>query len=151
MALTGYSVLTPRRSPRLLAKRCSQRPQHTIDASVRDKLRKFVEQTEETEIELLDGLERYLVSQEATIFSSLSFEPVKADVGNNILKRFLLITRKLKSFDDQLGPYDAVKLVVNEDGCYKLICHGRCMEENVVSPPFNASCILLTLGKLALF
>ena len=71
MALTGYSVLTPRRSPRLLAKRCSQRPQHTIDASVRDKLRKFVEQTEETEIELLDGLERYLVSQEATIFSSI--------------------------------------------------------------------------------
>ena len=73
---------------------------------------------------------------------------MKADVGNNMLKYFLFITRKLKSYDEQLGPYDALRSIVSEDGSYKLLSHGRALEESVVTPPFNASCILQTLSQL---
>ncbi len=73
---------------------------------------------------------------------------MKAEVSINKLKSFLLITRKLKSYDDQLGPYDALRFVVSEDGSYKLVSYGRALKEDVIIPPFNATCILQILGQL---
>ena len=151
----GNYPSTPRRSPRLLT-RHSKQPSVTILTHVRNHLKRFVEGKKEksasqSEIEQsfqLEKLKYYVAVEEVDTYSSLSVELVKADVGNNTLKYFLLITRKLKSYDEQLGPYDALRLIVGEDGSYKLLSHGRALEESVVTPPFNASCILQTLSQL---
>ena len=123
---------------------------------VRKRLKRFVEEKKgksasQSDIKQsfeLKKLKYYVTVEEVDTYSSLSVELVKADVGNNTLKYFLLITRKLKSYDEQLGPYDALRLIVSEVGSYKLLSHGRALEESVVTPPFNASCILQTLSQL---
>ena len=152
----GKYPSTPQRSPRLLT-RHSKQPSVIILTHVRNHLKRFVEGKKEksvsqSEIEQsfqLEKLKYYVAVEEVDTYSSLSVELVKADVGNNTLKYFLLITRKLKSYDEQLGPYDALRSIVSEDGSYKLLSHGRALEENVFTLPFNASCILQTLSQPA--
>ena len=138
------------RLPRL-ASATPPRTSATIVTPVRKRLRTFVQakQRSGTEQALfeLEELERY-VSADHTNYSSLSVEMVKADLGNNRLKSFLIITRKLKSYDEQLGPYDAFRLIINDDGSYKLLGFGKALEENAIIPPINASCILQTLSQL---
>ena len=95
---------TTRRSPRL-ASATPPRASATIVTPVRKCLRTFVQVKQsgaEQALFELEELERYVRADHS--YSSLSVEMVKADLGNNTLKSFLLITRKLKSYDEQLGP-----------------------------------------------
>ena len=61
----------------------------------------------------LDHLKHFI--EEAEEHASLTAEEATSDVGNNTLKNFLIVNRKLKLYDADVGPYDAVKLFVTED------------------------------------
>lgn len=91
-------------------------------------------------------LKRFI--EEAEEYTSLTAEVATTDVGNNTLKNFLILSRKLKCYDDDVGPYDVVRLVVTEDGSYRLLAYDNLLEENVVTTPVKASCIVTTLNKL---
>ena len=86
-----------RRSPRL-ASATPPRTSATIVTPIRKRLRTFVQAKRRSRAEQalfeLEELERYVRADHN--YSSLS---VKADLGNNRLKSFLIITRKLKSYD----------------------------------------------------
>lgn len=45
-----------------------------------------------------------------------------------LAKKFMLVSREVKSYVEQL--------VVNENGQSHLICHGRSIEEGMVTTPF---------------
>ena len=132
------SALTPRRSPRLAAKRSSN-----ILTPVRNTLRSFAFAKKGVAVGDVFTLE------EAEEYASLTAEVATADVGNNTLKNFLIVNRKLKLYDADVSPYDAVKLFVTEDGSYRLLAYDNLLENNVVTTPFKASCIVPTLNKLA--
>lgn len=67
----------------------------------------------------------------------------------NELHKSILVTRRMKCYDDDLGPYDAVRLVVEEGGAYKLLVYDKLLEENTVQAPFPSSSIVASLDKLA--
>ena len=86
---------TPRRSPRLLAKR-------SILTPVRKRLIKFVKKKEESQSGTklasfdLDEFRNYRGNYcDDVAGNSLSIEIVKADMGSNKLKSFLLITSNI--------------------------------------------------------
>ena len=91
-----------RRSPRQ-ASATPPRTSATIVMPVRKRLRTFVQAKRRSGVEQalfeLEELERYVSADHN--YSSLSVEMVihVADLGNNRLKLFLIITRKLKSYD----------------------------------------------------
>lgn len=82
-------------------------------------------------------------------FSCLALVSERADVGGNKMKHFLVISRKLKAYDNELGPYDALKVVVREDCMYKLIAYDKVVEENAATIPLASSSIIQSLEKLA--
>ena len=43
------------------------------------------------------------------------------------------------AFDEGMGPHDSMKLVVEEDGKYKLSSLDKCLEEGIVKLPFAGS------------
>ena len=55
----------------------------------------------------------------------------------------------MKCYDDDMGPYDAVRLVVEEDGSYKLLVYDKLLEENTVQAPFSSSSVIVPLDRLA--
>ena len=73
---------------------------------------------------------------------------VTAEFEVNELHRYILVTRCVKCYNDDLGPYDAVWLVV-EDGVYKVFVYDKRLEENSVQAPFPSSSITASLDKLA--
>ena len=90
-----------RKSPRL-ASATLPRTSATIVTPVSGKrLRTFVQAKRRSGAEQalfeLEELERYVIADHN--YYSLSVEMVIADLGNNRLKSFLIITRKLKSYD----------------------------------------------------
>ena len=60
-----------------------------------------------------------------------------------------MVSRKVKCYDHKIGPYDAMKLVVKEDGCYVLLVCDESVEESTVQTPLSSSSILQALNKLA--
>lgn len=95
----------------------------------------------------LEGLNHYVLQESK--YASLCVDLLVADMGNNTLKPFLVVTRIIKSFCMELGPYDDVRLTVDGEGNYKLTCHDKTLEANVVIPPYSASGILAPLDQLA--
>ena len=91
----GNCPATPRRLPRLLA-RHSKQPSVTILIPVKKCLRRSVE--EKRKLASQNGTEElfklelkcYVAVEVVDTYSSLSVELVKVDVGNNMLKYFLL-------------------------------------------------------------
>ena len=155
---SSITALTPRRSPRLAA-RSSANGSSKIVTPVRCMLRSFLLAKESscsiatsgnrTASEMLTLQKLKLFVEESKVHSSLTCETVTADIGNNKVKSFLIITRKLKRYDDDIGPYDDMRLVVTEDGSYKLLASDNLLEENVVNTPFNESCIIPLLNQLS--
>ena len=142
---------TPRRSPRLATNDCSR-----INTPVKHALRSFVakkasnmvlESQSSLEIFSLHHLKSYI--DECEDYFSLNADVVTADAGKNRIQNFLIVTRKLKSYDDDIGPYDAVRLVVNEDGCYRLLAHDSLLEDSTISTPFHTSSVVDILNKLS--
>ena len=110
--LTGT---TPRRSPRLA---------HST-AAVRTRLRNLVSGSS-----WLDTLQQELEENRTT---SLIVEIKEAEVSPNKLQRLLVVTRKLQSYHVKLGPYDAVKLVLEDDGKYRLYVYDNVVEEGMIA------------------
>ena len=132
---------TPRRSPRLASKR-SAAPSSNILTPVRQSLRKLAGKST-----VLDDLKQFI--EHTPSYSSLIAQSVTAEVGVNTLRNFLVVSRKVKSYNHQIGPYDAMKLVVKEDGCYILLVFDQSIEEGTVQTPLSSSSILQALNKLA--
>ena len=116
-------VLTPRRSPRLAAKQlalssaCTAGP--SIGTPVREALRESVRQRE-GRASLFDEVKTVVKSQ----YPKLEAIFVTAEAPSK-LERYLLITRRLKVYDGDIGPHDAVQLTVAEDGQYKLMAYEK--------------------------
>lgn len=138
-------VLTPRRSPRLAAKQlalssaCTAGP--SIGTPVREALRESVRQRE-GRASLFDEVKTVVKSQ----YPKLEVIFVTAEAPSK-LERYLLITRRLKVYDEDIGPHDAVQLTVAEDGQYKLMAYEKPLEEGSIQSPFVASSLPI-LGKL---
>ena len=71
---------------------------------------------------------------------------VTTEVSNK-LQRYLGVTRKLKVFDDVLGPHDPLRLLVADDWQYRLLLYEKALEEGTVQSPITHSSILF-LEKL---
>ena len=95
---------------------------------------------------LLDDLKRCIYDCEC--YRSLEAQLVTAEFEVNELRRYILVTQCVKCYDDDMGPYDAVQLVVDEDGVYKLLVYDKLLEENTVQAPFPSSSIIVSLDKL---
>ena len=137
---------TPQRSPRLAAQRStcdSQLQRPGLLTPVRDSVRKFLLSGKGT---LLDDLKQFI--DDCECYRSLKAQLVMAVSEVNELHKYILVTRRMKCYDD-LGPYDAVRLVVEEGGAYKLLVYDKLLEENTVQAPFPSSSIVASLDKLA--
>lgn len=96
----------------------------------------------------MEKLKNYL-EDKAGKYCTLSSELVKVDTGGNTLRFFLVITRKIKSYDSHVDPYDSLKVIVSEDGTYKFVVHGKTIQANVATPPpCSSGPIEDTLDKL---
>ena len=140
-------AVTPRRSPRLAARRSVTDSQHEavrLLTPVRDTVRKFLLLGK---CALLEDLKQFVDKPECYRF--LETQVVTAEFKVNELRRYLLVTRHVKYYDDDVGPYDALRLVVDEDGVYKLLVYDKVLEENTVQAPFSSSSIIASLDKLA--
>lgn len=95
----------------------------------------------------LEDLKLFIDKSEC--YRSVETQVVTAEFEVNELRRYLLVTRRVKYYDDDMGPYDAVRLIVNDDGGYKLLVYDKLLEENTVQAPFSSSSITAPLDKLA--
>ena len=82
-------------------------------------------------------------------YPSLTAKIVLADTGDNKLSRFLVATRNIKSYHDQCGPYDALRLTVRDDATFKLLCYEKTLEEGVLSIPVSCCSVIGSINKLA--
>ena len=96
---------------------------------------------------LLDDLKQF---DNCECYRSLEAQLVMAESEVNELRKYILIARRVKCYDDDLGPYDEVGLVVEEGGAYKLLVYyDKLLEENTVQAPFPSSSIVSSMDKLA--
>ena len=134
-------VETPRRSPRLAAKRLASaqsvgsavESDTLLHTPTREKVRKLIQQREGT-TSLFDEVEAFVRAHSKILETSV----VTTEVSNK-LQRYLVVTRKLKVFDDVVGPHDALRLLVAEDGHYRLLLYEKALEEGTVQSPITHS------------
>ena len=143
------SMETPCRSPRLAAKRkttaqhddgsqavcTSEASPSLIHTPTREALKKLIQQREGT-TSLLDDCEAFLRAYSKTLEAS----DITTDESNN-LRRYLVVTRKLKVYDEVVGPHDALWLLVREDGKYRCLLYEKTLEKSTVQPPITSSSI----------
>ena len=48
---------------------------------------------------------------------------ITAEMEFNEIKKYLVITGNIKSYDEHIGPYDALKIIVEESWKYKVIAY----------------------------
>ena len=94
-----------------MASEHSAAPNSNILTPVRQLLRKLAGKST-----VLDDLKEFIEQTES--YSSLMAQSVTAEIEFNSLRNFLVFSRKVKGYDPKIGPYDTIKLVVKEDGCY---------------------------------
>ena len=51
------------------------------------------------------------------------------------LQRYVVVSRRIKAFDESVGPYDSLRLVVEEGGEFRLLSHDKSLVEGVVTLP----------------
>ena len=155
-------VETPRRSPRLAAKCKREReaaqsnlselrsvklegqPSSSLPTPTREAIRKTVEARRGKN--LLDEVHSFV--QERYQDKKLNASVVEAQSSNKV-KRYVLITRRMKSDDDVVGPHDALRLVVGEAGEYRLTSYDRCLEDGQLASPIVGSDLPKVMEKLA--
>ena len=81
--------------------------------------------------------------------SSLVLAIKRADVGGNKLKQFMIVSWKIKTYDEQLGAYDAQNVVAGDDCNYKLIAYDYALEKKSCSTPLSLNTIVESFIKLA--
>ena len=109
--------LTPRRSPRLLAKR-RQAAEAAISTPVREAVRKAMRLQSS---EILD----YFMNM-VSKYSHLRSNCVKAS-ANNKLTNYAIASRSTIIDDERVGPHDAIRLIMSEDGKYKFMIYEHCL------------------------
>ena len=133
---------TPRRSPRLAAKRkrchAESLPQpslakqsattdHGFPAATLEAVRKVARSRQC--VELLDQVNSY-VEGKYQVDTSI----VKAERSNEV-RRYVVVSRRMKAFDESVGPHDSLRLVVGECGEFRLSSYDNSLEEGVVTLP----------------
>ena len=48
---------------------------------------------------------------------------ITAEMEFNVIKKCPVITRSIKNYDEHIGPNDALKIIVEESGKYKMIAY----------------------------
>ena len=142
MAATNLFALTPRRFPRLAAVKNCFSNSSSVVTPLRDLIIKRIRKES-----VLEGLEHYIKHESS--YASLNVQLVKAEVEVNCVHEFMVVTRKLKSFNSKTGPYDAIKVLVKEDGCFPLLVYDKVMSEGTVEEPFSSSSLVPALNVLA--
>ena len=141
------SLGTPRRSPRLAAKRKRSRthaeslPQPSVDRSapVRSGLPPAMLEAVRTIaasrrcVELLDEVNSYVEYKYHD--KQLDTSIVKAETSPNEIRRYVVVSRRLKAFDEAVGPHDSLRMVVGEDGGFRLLSYDKSLEEGVLTLP----------------
>ena len=117
---------TPRRSPRLEAK--TTMPEGEIVTPTRSKLRRLLQNTSNASINVCDLSE--LEKSIHEVFPRLRVELVTYAAGGNKLTRCLLVERSVKEFDISIGPYDEIRLFVDEDRSCKLYVYEKVINED---------------------
>ena len=154
---------TPRQSPRLAALKRNRdqschadtmatsgkkprsdalKPQSLLTPT-RDAIRRAVRARGCTN--LLNELQQVVVDQYRDKKVDVSITTAKA---NNELRRYLVVSRRMKAFDEDMGPHDSIKLVVQEDGKYKLSSLDKCLEEGTAKLPLAGSDLLQAIERL---
>ena len=133
----AFSPETPRRSPRLAARIIDSGRSGTslVLTPTREALRKLAQQRKGI-ASLFHDIQEFVRSH----FKILETSVVTAEESNK-LHRYLIVTRKPKVFDDVVGPHDAVRLLVEENGHYRLLLYEKTEAEGTVQPPFTLSSI----------
>ena len=154
---------TPRRSPRLAAlKRKREQSCHadtmatsgkkprsdapkpqSLSTPTRDAIRRAVRGRGCTN--LLNELQQVVIDQYRDKKVDVSITTAKA---NNELRRYLVVSRRTKAFDEDMGPHDSIKLVVQEDGKYKLSSLDKCLEEGMAKLPLAGSDLSQAIERL---
>ena len=121
----------PRRSPRLAAKRkrcqAESLPQPSVyesapadpgvPSSTLEAVRKVARSGQV--VELLDHVKSYVEAK-----YQLDASIVKAETSNEV-QRYVVVSRRIKAFDESVGPYDSLRLVVEEGGEFRLLSHDK--------------------------
>ena len=141
-------VETPRRSPRLAAKRkrCQVDAASNSDSlrSVRLEASGLPTPTHEAVRKTVEArrgqflLEVHSFVQERYPDKKLDTSIIEAQTSKEV-KRYILIARRMKSDDDIVGPHDALRLVVGETGEYRLSSYDRSLEEGQLVSPVEGS------------
>ena len=150
---------TPWRSPRLAAERKRERntdmssstlkkprsdaKPSSLSTPTRDTIRRTVQARGCND--LLNEFQQVVKDQYHD--RKLDVSMATADV-NNELRRYLLVSRKIKAFDEDMGPHDSIKVVVEEDGKYKLSSLDKCLEEGLAKLPFAGSDLSQAIERL---
>jgi hypothetical protein len=113
--------LTPRRSPRLLAKR--RQAEAAISTPVREAVRKAMRLQSS---EMLDYFMN-IVSK----YSHLRSNCVKASASNK-LTNYVIASRSTIIDDERVGPHDAIRLIMCEDGKYKVMAYEHLLKEGTM-------------------
>ena len=129
--------LTPRRSPRLLAKR--HQSEAAISTPVREAVRKAVRLRS---MEMFDYFTS-VVSQ----YSHLKSSSVKAS-ANNKLTNYVIVTRSTIIDDGCIGPHDAVGLIMCEDGKFKFMVYEHLFKEGTMQVTLTNPELQSVLGEM---
>ena len=145
-------VETPRRSPRLAAKRkrCHVSELRSVElesSGLPTPTRKAVRETVEARRgqSLLDEVHSFV--QERYPDKKLDTCIVEAQSSNEV-KQYVLISRRMKYDDDIVGPHDARRLAVGETGEYRLSSYDKSLEEGQLVSPVEGSDLPKVMEKL---
>ncbi len=67
-------------------------------------------------------------------YQHLTVDNIRAASGNAV-STYFVVSRKMKIDHDLIGPHDAVRLVVDCAGKYKLLLYDRILEEGDIKSP----------------
>ena len=98
-----------------------------------EALRKLVQQREGTTL-LFDDLEAFAKAN----YKTLETSKVTTEESNK-LRRCLVITRKMKVYDEVMELHDPLRLLVEVDGHYRALLHEKTLEEGTVQSPIDSN------------
>ena len=118
---------TPRRSPRVAARRVLNHPLAvtTVSSQTRSILKKSLLGHA---YELFDRISDLVKAE----YSSLSATVVAAEEDDKI-RDYLLICRNIKTYIAEVGPHDALRLIIDTDGNYRLLVYNQLLQEGAVT------------------
>ena len=113
-----------------------KRPNKDLDDVVTPTRTKLRRHFNAPDICRLEDIEKSIAAQ----FPNLKTEVVTYQTEKRRpLIRCLLVTRKVKEYAGRMGPFDAVRLVVYGEGCFKLYVYDKVIEEGASLEPIDST------------